>query len=648
MSGKVREQVKVLASLEGARLDEERQEVEVTLIRPGLSKNGLLYGEKVLQESLPLWEGCVALADHVSEGKAASVRDVVGSYSGIHYEEGIRGMLHFFSQARDLWQTVVEMLREREAGRPGPNIGISADMFVEREPANYQGRRVFNVTKILKVNSADVVVDPSAGGSFDRIVESVKEEVKMEKERTELLDDYARLEEKEGMLECERLLARRITKAALLGELPTAALKRVEEQFQGKTFSEEELDRAFEKERDYIAALEAARKVTGLAAKKPEVGFLVREWDGGGPRSVIRIGMSQDDRIRRAWEQLLEVESEEPKVRPFSGLREAYVVTTGDYEISGRFRAQEGAMAVSDLPELLSDTLNKKLQQEYNHYPQDWRKWCSVRSIGSLATQISVQLDGLASMPSVAEGASYTQISATDFSASYTPKKYGATIVITREMILRDDTQGLTRLPGKLAQACGLTLNQTICGLVENNSTIYDGAALFLSTSVRGPNGGNLISGALASATLADALMKLRSVRDKTNDGSPIIFRRAWLVVPPALELTAARLCGSEYAVQGGSREAPEGGYNFFRQKGLDYIIAPWYSSASKHFVVMDPQDCPGMEIGFVNGQDTPQLFIQDDPRVGSVFTNDQISYKVRFEFGATIVNWRAFVGYNT
>jgi hypothetical protein len=28
------------------------------------------------------------------------------------------------------------------------------------------------------------------------------------------------------------------------------------------------------------------------------------------------------------------------------------------------------------------------------------------------------------------------------------------------------------------------------------------------------------------------------------------------------------------------------------------------------------------------------------------VFTNDQISYKVRFEFGAGIVNWRPFVGY--
>ena len=33
-----------------------------------------------------------------------------------------------------------------------------------------------------------------------------------------------------------------------------------------------------------------------------------------------------------------------------------------------------------------------------------------------------------------------------------------------------------------------------------------------------------------------------------------------------------------------------------------------------------------GLEVGFVNGRDTPELFLQEDPRMGTVFTNDQIS----------------------
>ena len=75
---------------------------------------------------------------------------------------------------------------------------------------------------------------------------------------------------------------------------------------------------------------------------------------------------------------------------------------------------------------------------------------------------------------------------------------------------------------------------------------------------------------------------------------------------------------------------------------------SPRNTSASKYWLAGDPADCEGLEVGFVNGRDTPELFVQDDPRMGAVFTNDQISYKVRFEFGAGIVNYRPFVGYMT
>lgn len=54
------------------------------------------------------------------------------------------------------------------------------------------------------------------------------------------------------------------------------------------------------------------------------------------------------------------------------------------------------------------------------------------------------------------------------------------------------------------------------------------------------------------------------------------------------------------------------------------------------------------MQVGIAGGSSISALFLQDDPRMGTVFTNDQISYKVRFEFGAGIINWPPFVGYMT
>ncbi len=598
-------QIRITNALDAALVPGAPRELDVTLIRPGLSRNGWLWTPEVLEAAAPLFEGATALMDHTPPGRHPSVRQAVGAYHSVRAgPDGLRARLAILPSAEDAWNLARDCVLAREQGRPVPDVGISADVTVEARRVRYGGRPARLVERIAAVHSADIVLHPSAGGSLDRITEAYDpngmEESMNEHMGAEL--EHSGVEGAKG--------ARQV--ADLSHDRPT-----------------------------------------GLATPKP---LAAREWTGG--RASVALGLSPDDAVRAACYRAfgIAVEDWEPelraaesrlnngRVRPFHGLRDLYTHITGDWEVSGRFwaRSQEAAMLTTDLPNLLADTLNKKLQVEYNHYPQDWRKWCSVVPVTSLSEQDSVQLDDLAALPEVAEGDPYTSVAATEFKASYTPHKYGELIVVTREMILRDDLRGLSRLPGKLAQAAALRLNDTVYGLVEDNTVIYDGLALFLATTDRGAEG-NLASGALDSAALADAMSKLRRVRGGAN-ASPIVFRRVWLVVPPALELTAAQLCGSAYAWSG--QEPPAAGYNFFRQSGLDYIVAPWNDSQEKWWVVGDPADCAGLEIGFVQGVDSPQLFVQDDPRAGSVFTHDQISYKVRFEFGAGIVNWRPFVGW--
>lgn len=604
-------QIRITNALDATLVPGAAREVEVTLIRPGLSLNGWLWTPEVLAEAAPLFEGATALMDHAPPGQHPSVRQAVGAYHAVRAApDGLKARLAFLPSAVDAWRLARDCVLAREQGRPAPNVGISVDVTVESRPVRYGGRPARLVEHIAAVHSADIVLYPSAGGSLDRIAEAY---------------DTAKLESRRGGAEMEEV--------------------EMEQNMNEKT------DRRVEFDREGAGSAEA--RPTGLATPKP---LAAHEWTGARP--TVAVGLSPDDAVRAAcyrafgippehWEpDLRAAESRlgNGRVRPFMGLRDLYVHITGDYAITGRFwaRAQEAAMLTIDLPNLLADTMNKKLQVEYNHYPQDWRKWCSVVSIPSLSEQDSVQLDDLGALPEVAEGDPYTTAALDEFKASYTPHKYGELITITREMILRDDLRGLARIPGKLAQAAALRLNDTVYGLVEDNTVIYDSKALFLGTTDRGA-AGNLASGPLDSESLADALSKLRRVRGGAN-ASPIVFRRVWLVVPPALELTAAQLCGSAYAWSG--QEPPAAGYNFFRQSGLDYIVAPWNDSQEKWWIVGDPADCAGLEIGFVQGVDSPQLFIQDDPRVGSVFTHDQISYKVRFEFGAGIVNWRPFVGY--
>lgn len=382
-------QIRITNALDAALVPDAPRELDVTLIRPGLSRNGWLWTPEVLQAAAPLFEGATALMDHTPPGQHPSVRQAVGAYHSVRAgPDGLRARLAILPSAEDAWNLARDCVLAREQGRPVPDVGISADVTVEARRVLYGGRPARLVERIAAVHSADIVLHPSAGGSLDRVTESFD---------PNLMEET--MNEQMGM-ELNRDGTENATQVANPPDNPSGMETRP----------------------------------TGLATPKP---LAAREWTGGRP--TVALGLSPDDAVRAAcyrafgiapedWEpELRAAESRlgNGRVRPFHGLRDLYTHVTGDWEVSGRFwaRSQEASMLTTDLPNLLADTLNKKLQVEYNHYPQDWRKWCSVVPVASLSEQDSVQLDALAALPEVAEGDPYTSVTATEFKASYTPHK---------------------------------------------------------------------------------------------------------------------------------------------------------------------------------------------------------------------------------
>lgn len=51
--------------------------------------------------------------------------------------------------------------------------------------------------------------------------------------------------------------------------------------------------------------------------------------------------------------------------------------------------------------------------------------------------------------------------------------------------------------------------------------------------------------------------------------------------------------------------------------------------------------DIPTIELGFPRGQREPELFIQDNPSMGSMFFHDKTTYKIRHVYGATVLDYR-------
>ena len=58
-----------------------------------------------------------------------------------------------------------------------------------------------------------------------------------------------------------------------------------------------------------------------------------------------------------------------------------------------------------------------------------------------------------------------------------------------------------------------------------------------------------------------------------------------------------------------------------------------------------DPADISCIEIGFLDGKEEPELFVQDMPNVGSMFSNDKLTYKIRHIYGGVNTDFRGADG---
>ena len=71
-------------------------------------------------------------------------------------------------------------------------------------------------------------------------------------------------------------------------------------------------------------------------------------------------------------------------------------------------------------------------------------------------------------------------------------------------------------------------------------------------------------------------------------------------------------------------------------------VLPVWYwTDATDWCLAADPMNLPTIEIGFFQGQEEPELFVQDVPNVGSMFTHDKVTYKLRHIYGGCVVDYR-------
>lgn len=604
-----------------------------------------------------LFNGKAVFIDHAAPLEYPSLRDLVGVIASASYEaaeQAVHGRLRLYDtpDGQAMRTLLTRLLEDRQAGQPVPDVGLSLTFYPHWGKGDAQ-RGLRRVVGIRHIESVDLVFQPAADGRVLQLLSQQKGKKMSEEESTSLASPPPTEEESAltaaGVEPSERPSAPAAVQdwsqalsasaAAFMvanSGLPAAARQKLLAQ----TYTTpSEVVEAIEKERHYLASL-AQEEVIQIGNTPPR-------------QAQITVGASGLERVEQALEALIRGVRPPNGVQPLSGIRELYNLLSGDYEMTGVFQPQRVYLAnvnSSTMANLVANVMNKVLAQEFSEYPQWWLPFVTQMDFNSLQDIRWITLGGVGELPTVPEGAAYTELNWGDKYETASFVKKGGYLGITIEAIDKDDTNRLRAAPRALAQAAWLTIGKAISNIFTANNgvgpTLSDGLPLFDSTH------GNLGTTALSYSSWVAARNAMRK-QSEVGSGERLGFLTAprFLLVPPDLEVTALQILASShdysYTLANGLGPGPinvfsEGETADMRLRSARerVVVVDLWSDANDWAAVADPRLYPSIGLGYRYGR-APEIYSVTSPTAGLMFSNDVMPIKVRFFFAVGPVDYR-------
>jgi hypothetical protein len=678
---------------------------EVQIIAYGMSLNGRRYPESVLRSAAPLYEGAAAFDHHRTdvELNTGTTVGIVGHYRNVKATEtGLVGELHLLPSATHTAELLDQTLENQAAGLP-LLVGISHDALTTSKRVNENGRIFMEVTGIVAVNSADVVVSPAAGGMAMRTVAggqptttptttprhketitvtfkqllALLRQVESAAERAALLDEHAAVIEAaglKGISEAEALrmaesihaasqaartaegsapvpavarlakgsaltdvvVERTLKSAGLPDRLAEAILSELSDQF-----TEAELAAKVESHKRILEAQEKA----GLTPGIPHVDVVADSQDKLKARLDATFAGDLRNGFRSFKEAYMAFTGRRPVALDGSDFNREILRESGSFLRNGERIGFDGgdrsieSATTTTWSLALGDSMTRRMVAEYAQPSlATWRPIVSsIVPVQDFRLQRIERIGGYGTLPTVAQGAPYQALTTpgNDTEPTYTLTKRGGTEDLTLEAIANDDMRLITRIPTKLGLAAAQTIYRFVWDFFSTNPTIYDGVALFAA----GHN--NTAANALSGANLSAARKAMRKQTAYGDTANLLSAVPKFLVTVADLEELAFQICTSMGAVPA---SAPVGGATDIPNlhQGVQPIVVDYWSSTTAWYVVADPTQIPTLELGFYQGKEDPELFVQADPATGSYFNADKITWKIRHIYSGAWLDFRS------
>lgn len=628
----------------------------IRVIKAGLSGNNNYYSDAVLREATPLFEGArvfVKSDDEHIAGKGKDINKLVGRLTTPKFTEGKTADTGEITATFEFIEPEgVTATKVREAYARGMKdlFGFSIDANAKAKTSKRGNVTVREAIKFTKVLSVDLIVEPGAGGQLIRMVESLsnqnpsQETDPMKNRMLEAIkakapaayalinpdtitDDQLEAAYREAIKEPApnagndvderiRMIEARFNARSTIATstLPQAAKDKLQADFDKRErFTEADVTAAITGEREYLG-------------KFTESGKPVIHFD-----DAAHVTEGRAEKVADMLDAFFDPSHKDHKnTRSF---KECYIEITGDKRVTGhmkdidktRMRESLGidmreALDSTSFADALGNSITRRMQAAYAGMTdlQAWRKVVTINSVSDFRTQERARIGGYGNLPAVAESGGYVALTSPgDDKASYAVTKRGGLESLTLEMIKNDDVGAIARIPQELALAAANTLYEFVFDFYRTNPNAWDGVALYHATH------NNLFTTAFSAAEFA--VHRLAMLK-QTRAGSLKRLATApkFVMVPFELEEAAFNAFVRNQNLD----------KTFVQSNVPEIIPVSYWTDATDWVTLADPNRLPVLEIGFLDGKEEPELFVQDSPTQGSLFSNDKVTYKIRHIYG--------------
>jgi hypothetical protein len=427
---------------------------------------------------------------------------------------------------------------------------------------------------------------------------------------------------------CEMLLESTLSSS----NLPKPIQERIRKQFQGQVFEASVLQEAIQDARTMLSELTAAQSVNG-------------------PGRISSV-FNESDKLQVAVDDLFgNTRSDDLKslqVPSLSGVRELYLMLTGDHELHGGYYPDRVQLATTaDFTGLIKNALNKIVVNTWEMLGRagyDWWKYISqIEHFNTLHEVTGTLIGTVGDLPAVAEGEPYTELVIGDSPETASFTKYGGYIPLTLELIDRDETRKLKAYARELGSAGLRKISKLVAEIFTANlgvgPTMADGGALFNATAVTTAGGhANLLTTALsttswdaACAAVYDQPMLIKNETTYYGTGPKLAINPKFCLVPRVLQKTAFEILQGNFV-----REASYVYDNVLKGTAVPIVVPEW-TDPTDWAAACDPLIAPAIFVGERFGI-MPEIYVAGDELSPAVFMSDEHRLKVR-HFLAVWVN---------